>query len=104
MGYSRRSRTVVPWGKAYQPFGHQSGGIQILDRRKRLPQSQDSIEALPLGALKGRCVLSAVEQHKSPDAGGDRHRETAHVQTISQEKEKEVIFDRVVISLTRGVG
>jgi hypothetical protein len=36
--------------------------------------------------------------------GGERPRETAHVQTIIEEKEKEVIFDRVVISLTRGVG
>ena len=36
--------------------------------------------------------------------GGERPRETAHVQTIIEGKEKEVIFDRVVISLTRESG
>jgi hypothetical protein len=72
------------------------------DGRKRLPQSQDSIEALPLKGLKGRCVLSAVESKEMAlMPGGERPRETAHVQTII---EKEEIFDRVVISLTRGVG
>ena len=46
--------------KVYQTFGHQSGGIQIHDRRKRLPQSQDSIEALPLGVKGVRTVGSGV--------------------------------------------
>ena len=84
MGHFRRSRPVEPWGKWYQTFGHQSGGIQIHDRRKRLPQSQDSIEALPLGGLKGHTVGSRV---KKP-WGGERPRKTAHVQTIIEEKRK----------------
>ena len=89
MSYFRRYRPVLPWGKAYQTFGHQSGGTQIHDRRKRLPQSQDSIEALPLGGVRGalRTVGSGVKRNALMP-GGERPRETAHVQTIIEEKRK----------------
>lgn len=64
------------------PLGTNRVVSRSIDRRKRLPQSQDGIEALPPGGVKGalRTVGSGVNNTKALMPGGDRPRETAHVQ------------------------